>query len=98
MATPDEARFKIRKLRNGARFHGIVATLFVAGIVYMFLDRPTRRTSPGVEFEEVFQWEVAVMGFGLVIVNVFLALSKSRRASRLAVDPDADHPEAKVFE
>lgn len=107
MATPDETRAKIRRLRRGARLHWIFAVFFLAGAIYAYFDSPAPPEPDGRRprgrlldstTETIIQWEVVLMGGGLAIVNGFLATAKSRRASRLEVDPDADHPEAKVFE
>ena len=104
MATPDETRDKIRRLRRGARLHWIFAVFFLAGSIYAYFDSPAPPEPGGRSrfldsaTETMIQWEVVLMGAGIAIANVFLAVAKSRRASRLAVDPDADHPEAKVFE
>lgn len=96
--TPEEIRRTIAKLRSGARFHAIFATIFATGSVYEVFDEPARHVGALAVAEDVSKWQIVVMAAGLSIVNVVLALSKRRRAARLAADPDADHPEAKVFE
>lgn len=72
--------------------------LFATGSVFAYFDRTGENAGPAQIGQTVVRWEVVVMGLGLAIVNLFLSLSKRRRAARLSVDPDADHPEAKVFE
>jgi len=96
--TLDEIRSTVRKLRGGARLHAILASIFAVGAVFAVLDEPARREGVVGVADDVNRWQIVVMAVGLVIVNIGLAVSKQRRASRLAVDPDADHPEAKIFE
>ena len=98
MVMPDDVRSTIRRLRSGARIHAILATLFVTGAAYAFFDRPDHVRNPSLGTETVVKWEVVLMGLSIAIVNVFLALSKRRRAARLTKNPDADHPVAQVFE
>ncbi len=104
-ATPHEIRETIRRLRRRARFHFAFAAFFVFAAAFSFSQRPSMSSTRSdvkaradLVTEDIFQWEVVLMSLGLAIVNLVLALSKGRRATRLAVDPDADQPEAKVFE
>ena len=85
--------------------HFILATFFVLGAVFTYLEKPSGPRSRNVfgarveqVTEDITHWEVVAMSLGIATVNLVLGLSKQRRAARLAIDPDADHPEARVFE
>lgn len=97
-SNPDDPQTKIDRLHRGARFHAVLATFFAAGAVVTYLT-PTK-PDPGDIFhaQAIVHWEVILMALGLAIANLALVITKRRRAAGLALDPDADHPEAKVFE
>ena len=78
--------------------HAALATLFFSGGVVAYLERTEVAPGRFGASEAIVHWETVAMAFGLSIANVIIALSKRRRAARLSVDPDSDHPEAKVFE